>query len=201
MKREDLPLVTPAQFKRFKPCWLETREGCARYKRIAAMRSEWNALDVLDLEDVSACDKLWSVLRESFLPPMLLHEFACGCAEWALSFICIPDPRSVEAIRVKRRWMAGEVTDCELRVARRAALSAGAEACGAAGSARNAAERAAEWAVAGAAEWAAEGAAAWAVEGAAAWSAEGAAARVVGRKAAWEHEVVMLRDLINEWEE
>lgn len=150
------------------------------------MKDEWNALDVLDLEDVSACDKLWSVLREAFLPPMLLHEFACGCAEWALSFICISDPRSVEAIRVKRRWMAGEVTDCELRVARRASQAAARAAAGAA-----------EWSAA----WSAERAAEWAVKGASVWAVEGAAARATRRKAAWEHEVVMLRNLINEWEE
>ena len=117
---------------------------------------------------------------------MLLHEFACGCAEWALSFICISDPRSVEAIRVKRRWMAGEVTDCELRVARRASQAAARAEAGAA-----------EWSAA----WSAERAAEWAVKGASVWAVEGAAARATRRKAAWEHEVVMLRNLINEWEE
>ena len=111
MRREDLPLVTPAKFRKFKPCWLITAEGRARYKRIAAMKDEWNAIDVLGLEDVSARDKLWAVLREAFLPPMLLHEFACRCAELALSLVDSPDPRSVEAIRVKRLWMAGEVTE------------------------------------------------------------------------------------------
>lgn len=111
MKREDLPLVTPAQFKKFKPCWLLTEEGRARFERIAAQRPEWNALDVLDIEDVNARDSLWAVLRKEFLPPMLLHEYACRCAEWALSRVEHPDARSVEAIRVKRRWMAGEVTD------------------------------------------------------------------------------------------
>lgn len=124
MKREDLPLVTPAQFRKFKPCWLLTEDGRARYERVAAQRAKWNALDVLDLEDVSEDDRLWSVLREAFLPPMLLHEFACRCAERALSIVENPDPRSVEAILVKRRWMTGEVTDCELRVARVAAREA-----------------------------------------------------------------------------
>ena len=75
MKREDLPLVTPAQFKRFKPCWLETEEGRTRFERIAAAKDEWSALDVLDLEDVSARDKFWSVLRKAFLPSMLHDGF------------------------------------------------------------------------------------------------------------------------------
>ena len=27
MKREDLPLVTPEKFKKFGPCWLDTRKA------------------------------------------------------------------------------------------------------------------------------------------------------------------------------
>lgn len=187
MKREDLPLVTPAQFRKFKPCWLDDAEGRARFRRVAAQRTEWNALDVLDLEDVSARDKLWSVLREAFLPPMLLHEFGCRCAEYALSIVENPDPRSVEAIRVKRRWMTGAATDDELRFARMAAQSAEDEACGAAWLAG----RAAVWS----AEWSAE-MASWL---AAAWASP--AARAAGRKSAREQEVAMLRALIAEWGE
>ena len=153
MKREDLPLVTPAQFKRFNPCWLLTEDGRARFERISATKAEWNALDVLDLEDVSGDEKLWAVLREAFLPPMLLHEFACRCAEWALSFIDSPDPSSFEVIRVKRRWMAGDATDRELAAAEDAAWAAALAAAGDAAWA--AAEDAAEggaWAAAWAAE-------------------------------------------------
>lgn len=36
MKREDLPLVTPEQFRKLKPCWLLTEDGRARYERVAA---------------------------------------------------------------------------------------------------------------------------------------------------------------------
>lgn len=193
MKREDLPLVTPAQFIKFNPCWLFTEDGRARFRRVAAQRPEWNALDVLDLEDVSARDKLWSVLREEFLPSMLLHEFACRCAEYALSLVENPDARSVEAIRVKRRWMTGEVADYELRAARIVARAAASEV----------AARYAEGAA-----WAAEGAAARREECAAAWASDRAAefAAVMhgrmdnGRDPEWAHEVAMLRKLIDEWE-
>lgn len=177
MKREDLPLVTPAQFRKFEPCWLETREGRARFRRVAALRPEWNALDVLDLEDVSTRDKLWAVLHEEFLPPMLLHEFGCRCAEHALSLVENPDARSVEAIRVKRRWMAGEATDDELRFSQMAAQFAA---------------RSAAWAAVWAAERSAERSAAWASASAAEWSA--------ARKSAREQEIDMLRTLIDEWE-
>lgn len=190
MKREDLLLVTSEQFKDFAPYWLGTEEWCARFERIAAVKDEWSALDVLDLEDVSANDKLWSVLREAFLPPMLLHEFACRCAEWALSFICIQDPRSVEAIRVKRRWMVGEATDVELRAARRAALSA----------VREVAARPAEGNAARSAALAATGGSSWVVAWLASADARRAASFYMPSYEVQKHELDVLRNLINEWE-
>ena len=39
--------VTVEQFKKFSPFWLETAEGRERFARIAAIRTEWTALDVL----------------------------------------------------------------------------------------------------------------------------------------------------------
>ena len=51
----------------------------------------------------------------------LLHEFACQCAEYALSFLKEPDPRSVAAIKAKRDWLDGKITDQELSAARYAA--------------------------------------------------------------------------------
>lgn len=48
---------------------------------------------------------------------MLLHEFACRCAEHALKR-CGGDERSYAAITAKRKWMRGEATDEELSAAR-----------------------------------------------------------------------------------
>ena len=109
--------VTVEQFKSFRPCWLETAEGREKFARIASIRNEWTALDVLNLPDVSAQDKLWSVLREDFIEAPMLHEFACRCAEYALSFVESPDPRSIAAIEAKRKWLRGEITDAELYAA------------------------------------------------------------------------------------
>ena len=109
--------ITVEQFKSFRPCWLETAEGREKFARIAAIRNEWTALDVLNLPDVSAQDKLWSVLREEFIDAPILHEFACRCAEYALSFVESPDPRSIAAIVAKRKWLRGEITDAELAAA------------------------------------------------------------------------------------
>ena len=175
--------VTVEQFKSFRPCWLETAEGRADFARIAAIRDEWTALDVLNLPNVSAVDKLWSVLREEFIDAPILHEFACRCAEYALSFVDNPDPRSIAAIDAKRKWLRGEIKDEELRATWD---SAGAAA----------------WDAAGDAARAAAGATAWA----AAWDAAGDAARVAAgdsaRDAVWAaargHELEILRELIEE---
>ena len=58
----------------------------------------------------------------------ILHEFACWAAERALNRIDNPDPRSVEAIQAKRKWMRGEITDAELAAAWAAAWDAAGDA-------------------------------------------------------------------------
>ena len=60
----------------------------------------------------------------------LLHEFACWCAEQALKAERKAgresDPRSWNALRVKRLWLKGKSTDKELAAAWAAARAAGA---------------------------------------------------------------------------
>ena len=190
--------VTVEQFRKFGPCWLETVEGREKLARIAAIKNEWTALDVLNLPDVSAQDKLWSVLREEFIEAPILHEFACRCAEYALSFVEGPDPRSIAAIEAKRKWLRGEITDAELDVAR--------------GEARDAAHDTAMYAARIAARVAAQDVAwviarviaqdaAWAAAQYAAWDFAWDAARVVARDAAREHELEILRELLEEGDE
>ena len=169
--------VTVEQFKSFGPCWLEDAEGREKFRKIAAIRKEWTALDVLALPDVSTDDKLWAVLRPEFLPDELLHEFACRCVEYALSFVENPDPRSVAAIEAKRAWVRGEISDDELAAARAAARAA----------------EAAAWAAARAAR-----AAAWAAARAAARDAWDASAAAWAAEDARDHEVEMLVELIKE---
>lgn len=113
--------VTIEQFKKFGPCWLETREGRKRFAKVAALHDEWTAYDVLALPDVSVEDKLWSVLREEFIDAPVLHEYACRCAEYALSLIDNPYPQSVAAIEAKRKWLRGEIDDVALAAAQDAA--------------------------------------------------------------------------------
>ena len=190
--------VTVEQFRKFGPCWLETAEGRGKFARIAAIKNEWTALDVLNLPDVSAQDKFWSVLREEFIEAPILHEFACRCAEHALSFVKSPDPRSIAAIEAKRKWLRGEITDAELDAACDVAWDA-------ARAAADAAARAA-WAAWDAARAAADAAWAAALDTAcAAWAAEKAAARAAAsraaRDAAREHELEILRELLEEGDE
>ena len=169
--------VTPEQFKEFGPCWLETAEGRKRYARVAAMRDEWSALDVLALDGVSNEDKLWAVLREEFIDAPVLHEYACRCAEYALTFVREPDSRSIAAIEAKRKWLRGEISNDDLTAAWAAACDAACDA------------------------WAAAWAAADAAARAAADAAADAAARVAADAAALEHEVEILRELLEEGDE
>ena len=107
-------------------------------------------------ETLHDTDKSCSEVRthiQVFDATNLLHEFACWCAERALRAERKagqePDKRSWEAIRVKRRWLKGQVTDEQLS----AAVSDAARAVRAA---VRAAASAAAWAAASAAAWAAE---------------------------------------------
>ena len=181
--------VTPEQFKEFGPCWLETAEGRKRYARVAAMRDEWSALDVLALDGVSNEDKLWAVLREEFIDAPVLHEYACRCAEYALTFVSEPDSRSVAAIEAKRKWLRGEISNDDLTAAWAAAWDACDAACAAA---RDAARDAAR---------AAARAAAWDAACDAAWDAACDAACDAAWAAAWEHEAKLLKELLREVEQ
>ena len=197
--------VTVEQFRNFGPCWLETAEGRGKFARIAAIKNEWTALDVLNLPDVSAQDKFWSVLREEFIDAPILHEFACRCAEYALSFVESPDPRSIAAIEAKRKWLRGEITDAELDAARGEARDAAHDT--AMYATRIAARVAAQdvaWVIARVIAQDAAWAAALDTACAAcdvAWAAAHDAAMYAARDAAREHELEILRELLEEGDE
>ena len=145
--------ITYKEFLKFKPCWLETESGAARLKKIGARKERWTALDILTLDDVDAEYKLWAVLREELIDARILHEFACWCAEDALSHVENADERSWNAIKVKRAWLRGEASDAERSAAWSAAWSA--EWSAAWSAARAVAEAAARYAACYAARYAA----------------------------------------------
>ena len=108
-----------------------------------------------------------------------LRLFACDVAEDALRLIDKPDPRSVAAIEVARRYAVGDATSAELYAARGAARDAARDAArGAAWDAAWDAARGAAWGAARGAAWDAAryaAGAAWDAAGAA-WDAAGCAA-------------------------
>lgn len=173
--------ITYEQFLKFDPCYLDDPRKKALMDSIAARRERWSALDILELSEIPAEDRLWAVLREALIDAPLLHEFACRCAEQALRRVENPDPRSVRAIEVKRLRLRGEATDEELVAARDAARAAWYAALGA---------EAALLAARAAAE-----ASAWA-----AWYAAEASARVATRDAENQWQIEELQKMLNEQE-
>jgi hypothetical protein len=95
------------------PCEEYTEE---RITKLFAGRESLTVADILEL-DIPWNDKLWAVSREELIPAPILHEFACRCAEEALTLVDNPDPRSVAAIAAKRAWLKGEITDDQLSAA------------------------------------------------------------------------------------
>ena len=178
--------ITYEEFLEFAPCYLRNRKKKALMDSIARRKERWTALDILGLEEIPDEDKLWCVLRKELIDEKKLHEFACVCAERALSRVENPDPRSVAGIAAKRAWLRGEITDAELKLAEGAARAAASAAASAAawGAARGAA-RAAAWDAARAAAKAAARVSAWAAVWDASWYAAWDAARAAARDAAW----------------
>jgi hypothetical protein len=99
-------------------------------------------------------DKLVAVRRRpiwQYDATAVLHEFACLCAEDALTLVANPDSRLAAAIAAKRAWIRGEITDRQLDAAELAAwavrdhlLNTAAVAAGAALSAEAVARSAAQ---------------------------------------------------------
>ena len=195
----ELPRVTLDEFLKFEPCWLDDEKGRRRLRYYARkLGGSADALEILALRRIPADERLWAVLREEFIPAPILNECACRRAEDALSRIDNPDPRSINAIAVKRRWIAGEATDAELAAARAAADAAARAAARAARAAAeadaDAAARTDTWAAARAAR-----AAAWA----AAETARNAtwAATETARNAQVDMLTQMLREYVGAGEE
>ena len=115
----------------------------------------------------------------------ILHEFACTCAEDALTLVEQPDARSVEAIAAKRAWLRGEITDEESAAAWAVAGNAAGDAAWAAEwDAARAAARDAASAAASAAAWDDAWDDAWDAARDAAWDAARAASSAAARAAA-----------------
>ncbi len=71
---------------------------------------------------------LYPAIDSGEIPDHILHSFACAYAERALlrekQARREPDPRSWEALRIKRLWIEGQTTNEDLNAARAAANDA-----------------------------------------------------------------------------
>jgi hypothetical protein len=127
--------VTIDQVMSWEPCEDYTRK---RVAKLFAGRKTVSATNVLGM-DIPDEDKLWAVLRPELIPEPTLHEWACRVAHKCLTDREKEghkiDRRSWAAIRAKRRWMKGEITDEQLDSADSAAYSAAYSADSAADSA------------------------------------------------------------------
>ena len=121
-------------------------EKAERLLEYFKQKKEWSALDILRLSDsdVNDSDKLHAVLRPELIDRKLLHELACDFAEHAQIYVNAPHADSLKAIEVKRKWLRGEATDWELRIARTYADTAEAAAADDAAAAWAAADAAAD---------------------------------------------------------
>ena len=72
--------------------------------------------DVIENHDKLVCSQreiLWTLDATDYL-----HEFACQAAEYAIKRSGVkPDPCSVAAIKAKRDWLAGKISDKKLEAA------------------------------------------------------------------------------------
>ena len=112
--------VTVDQVLSWNPCSRYNRE---RVTELFADRETLTVLDILAL-DITADDKLWSVLHNEFFTDEQLHTLACDFAERVVH-LCGDDPRPQAAIDAKRAWLRrGEISAAAWAAARDAAWDA-----------------------------------------------------------------------------
>jgi hypothetical protein len=194
-----LPVFTIDDIRGFGPCY-----DPSRY-----LAEDWTgtALDVLDVKDCPAADRIWVAIgmmkeNDRRLAACCFVRFTPiggGRTVWDL----LTDDRSKKAVEVAERFADGEATERELDAAWDEAWDAASAAAGAAaGAAADAAARDAAdaaWAAARAAAWAAAGdvarLAAWDVADAA-WAAARATAWATARDVARAAQIDMLREML-----
>ena len=108
--------ITINNIRAFDPCYDPTRY----------LPEDWTGtiVDILNVKECPAQDRLWVVCREELIDARTLRLFAVWCAREALKLINEPDPRSVNACNVAERYANGEANDNELFAAMAAAMDA-----------------------------------------------------------------------------
>ena len=83
-----------------------------------------NALDILNIEECPAHDRVLCVLSELFLRRRILRLFAVNCARHTLSLISEEDPRAINACDVAERYALRQATEQEVLAAWREVFTA-----------------------------------------------------------------------------
>jgi len=149
-----MEIITLQQIRDFNPCYDPTKY----------LPENWQgtALDILNVTDCPADDRLWVVLRKEFLSDKSLRLFAVWCARQALAIPGNESEVCSNTCDVAERYANGNATNEELAAARAAARDAARDAA---------------WAAARDAAWAAARAAARDAARDVAWAAAWDAAR------------------------
>lgn len=118
MKCEDLPKISKSEFLSYVPNIVYTKDGYAIVGgTISNLYNEWDAAKVLNLNKIRASDRLYTILIGSMLPKELVCEYMFRCAVWALSSVDNPDSRCIETLRIGRLVACEKTTFAELCMA------------------------------------------------------------------------------------
>lgn len=118
MKHEDLPKISKSELLYYVPSIVCTKDGCViRGDAISSLYNEWDAAKVLNLNEIQAKYRLYTILIGSMLPKELVCEYMFRCAVWALSSVDNPDSRCIETLRIGRLVACEKTTLAELFMA------------------------------------------------------------------------------------
>lgn len=118
MKHEDLPKISKSEFLSYVPNIVYTKDEYAICgSAISSLYNEWDAAKVLNLNEIQAKYRLYTILIGSMLPKELVCEYMFRCAVWALSSVDNPDSRCIETLRIGRLAACEKATFAELCMA------------------------------------------------------------------------------------
>ncbi len=75
----------------------------------------FTSLEIAHFEKVPIKDRIWTLLHEEVIPGEKLYLLGCDFAEHVLHYS--DDKRSINAIEARRKWVRGEITDRQLKIA------------------------------------------------------------------------------------
>ena len=103
------------------PC-TKYRPGGELYDKLTTRLGDGRTVaEIMDADDFPASERIWLLLYGKHLNVKWIHNLACDCSEISLLLLTPHDLRSIDAVRVARRYAAGTATYEELVVASKVA--------------------------------------------------------------------------------